>query len=109
MDSRRNSVLREFYRRLLATGKLKKVALTACMQKLLTVLNSMARTGEHLDPTINGLDISDSCFMRDALALLIRPATTVYEDLKPDGFGFEADSQAAGNGVHPWTLTRLRN
>ena len=44
---------REFYRRLLAAGKLKKVALTAFMQKLLTVLNSMMRTGEHLDPTIN--------------------------------------------------------
>ena len=53
VDSRRNSVLREFYQRLLAAGKLKKVALTACMQKLLTVLNSMVRTGEHLDPTIN--------------------------------------------------------
>ena len=53
VDSRRNSVLREFYRRLLATGKLKKVALTAFMQKLLTVLNSMMRTGEHWDPTIN--------------------------------------------------------
>ena len=53
MDSRRNSVLREFYQRLLAAGNLKKVALTAFMQKLLTVLNSMLRTGEHLDPTIN--------------------------------------------------------
>ena len=53
MGSRRNSVLREFYQWLLAAGKLKKVALTACMQKLLTVLNSMLRTGEHLDPTIN--------------------------------------------------------
>ena len=61
VDSRRNSVLREFYQRLLAAGKLKKVALTACMQKLLTacmqklltVLNSMVRTGEHWDPTIN--------------------------------------------------------
>ena len=53
VGSRRNSVLREFYRRLLAAGKLKKVALTACMQKLLTVLNSMMRTGEHWDSTIN--------------------------------------------------------
>ena len=53
MGSRRNPILREFYQRLLAAGKLKKVALTACMQKLLTVLNSMMRTGEHWDPTIN--------------------------------------------------------
>ena len=36
--SRRNPVLREFYQRLLEAGKPKKVALTACMRKLLTVL-----------------------------------------------------------------------
>lgn len=41
--SRHNPVLRTFYRRLLAAGKLKKVALTACMRKLLTVLNAMLR------------------------------------------------------------------
>jgi transposase len=41
--SRHNPVLRTFYRRLLAAGKLKKVALTACMRKLLTILNAMLR------------------------------------------------------------------
>ena len=40
--SRRNPVLREFYQRLLEAGKPKKLALTACMRKLLTILNSMA-------------------------------------------------------------------
>ena len=50
--SRRNPVLREFYQRLLEAGKPKKLALTACMRKLLTILNSMARTGAHWDPTI---------------------------------------------------------
>ena len=39
--SRRNPVLREFYQRLLEAGKPKKVALTACMRKLLTILNSI--------------------------------------------------------------------
>jgi transposase len=38
-----NPVLRAFYRRLVAAGKPKKVALIAAMHKLLTVLNSMVR------------------------------------------------------------------
>ena len=50
--SRRNPVLSEFYQRLLEAGKPKKVALTACMRKLLTILNSMARTGQRWDPII---------------------------------------------------------
>ena len=49
--SRFNPVLRDFYQRLLEAGKPKKVALTACARKLLTILNSMARTGVHWDPT----------------------------------------------------------
>ncbi len=36
-------VIKEFYDRLLAKGKEKKVALTACMRKLLVILNAMAR------------------------------------------------------------------
>ena len=48
--TRFNPVLSEFYRRLLDAGKPKKVALTACARKLLTILNSMARTGVHWDP-----------------------------------------------------------
>ncbi|MDP6582841.1 MAG: IS110 family transposase, partial [Vicinamibacterales bacterium] len=39
-----NPVIRTFYRRLVAAGKPKKVALTACMRKLLTILNAMLRT-----------------------------------------------------------------
>ena len=38
--TRCNPVLRSFYQRLLASGKPKKLALTACMRKLLTILNS---------------------------------------------------------------------
>ena len=49
--SRYNPVLRDFYQRLLKAGKPKKVALTACARKLLTILNTMARTGVHWDPT----------------------------------------------------------
>ena len=46
VGTRRNAVIRAFYARLLAAGKPKKVALVACMRKLLTILNTMARTGE---------------------------------------------------------------
>ena len=41
--TRRNPVIRAFYQRLLAVHKPKKVALTACMHKLLTILNAMVR------------------------------------------------------------------
>ena len=39
--SRWNPVVRAFYQRLCAAGKPKKVALTACMRKLLTLLNAI--------------------------------------------------------------------
>jgi transposase len=45
--SRHNPVIRAFYQRLLCAGKTKKVALTACMRKLLTILNAMLK---HLSP-----------------------------------------------------------
>lgn len=41
--TRHNPVIRSFYQRLLATGKEKKVALVACMRKLLTILNAMLK------------------------------------------------------------------
>ena len=50
--SRWNLVVRDFYKRLLAAGKPKKLALTACMRTLLTVLNSMARSGLRWDPNL---------------------------------------------------------
>ena len=40
-----NPVLRGFYERLLAAGKPKKLALTACMHKLLLILHAMLRHG----------------------------------------------------------------
>lgn len=42
--TRHNPVIRDFYQRLLARGKLKKVALTACLRKLLIILNAMLRS-----------------------------------------------------------------
>ena len=43
--SRHNPAVRDFYQRLLAAGKPKKVALVACMRKLLVILNSMLKHG----------------------------------------------------------------
>ena len=48
--SRHNPVIRSFYQRLLAAGKPKKLALTACMRKLLTILNGMVKTGQRWNP-----------------------------------------------------------
>ena len=41
--TRYNPVICDFYQRLLAAGKPKKVALVACMRKLLVILNSMLK------------------------------------------------------------------
>ena len=43
--SRHNPVIRDFYQRLVASGKPKKMALVACMRKLLVILNSILRHG----------------------------------------------------------------
>ena len=45
--SRHNPAIRDFYQRLLAAGKPKKVALVASMRKLLVVLNGMLKHGSH--------------------------------------------------------------
>jgi transposase len=47
-----NPVIRAFYDRLCAAGKPKKLALTACMRKLLTILNAMMRRQVGWAPTL---------------------------------------------------------
>ena len=42
---RHNPVLRALYQRLVASGKRKKVALVACMRKLLTICNAIIASG----------------------------------------------------------------
>ena len=46
---RHNRVIREFHDRLIAKGKPPKVAIVACMRKLLTILNAMVRDGTAWD------------------------------------------------------------
>ena len=48
--TRFNPVIKAFYHRLLAAGKPTKVALTACMRKLLTILNCMLKRRTHWAP-----------------------------------------------------------
>ena len=49
--SRHNPIISQFYTRLLAAGKPEKVALTACMRKLLIILNAMIRDMQPWQPT----------------------------------------------------------
>ena len=51
--SRHNPVISPCYERLCSAGKQKKVALVACMRKLLTILNSMAKQNASWDPTLH--------------------------------------------------------
>jgi len=49
---RHNPVIRSFYDRLIARGKPHKVAMVACMRKMLTILNAMARSNTPWTPTL---------------------------------------------------------
>jgi transposase len=51
--TRYNAAIRAFYERLVAAGKLKKVALIACMRKLVTHLNAITR--DHLKAQIHSV------------------------------------------------------
>jgi transposase len=53
---RYNPVIKAMYDRLVAAGKPKKVALTACMHKLLRILNAMARSGQAWNQDLHGLN-----------------------------------------------------
>jgi transposase len=47
---RHNPVIQKFYKRLRAAGKPAKVALTACVHKLLIILNAMVKSGQRWNP-----------------------------------------------------------
>jgi transposase len=51
--ARHNPSISAFYVHLLAAGKLPKVALVACMRKLLTMLNAMVRHNKPWDPSLH--------------------------------------------------------
>jgi transposase len=49
---RHNPVLKVFYERLIQNGKLKMVALVACMRKLLVIINAMVRDAKDWQPQV---------------------------------------------------------
>jgi transposase len=51
--ARHNPAIKTFYDRLLTAGKLPKVALVACMRKLLTTLNAMVKTNKPWDKSLH--------------------------------------------------------
>lgn len=55
--TRYNPVIKEFYQRLLSAGKPKKLALTACMRKLLTILNAMVRDSLPFNNALHGVTV----------------------------------------------------
>ena len=48
-----NDVLKAFHQRLLANGKPKKVALVACIRKLLSIMNAILKSGVPWNPNFN--------------------------------------------------------
>ena len=52
VGTRFNPTLKAFYQRLRAAGKPAKVALVACMRKLLTIINSMIRQRQRWSPKL---------------------------------------------------------
>ncbi len=53
--TRHNPVLKAYYQRLIAKGKAAKVALIACMRKLIVILNTMLARNEKWDPAKQAL------------------------------------------------------
>lgn len=51
--TRFNHVIQRFYERLVAAGKPKKVAIVACMRKLLTILNAMVKSQKKWDESLH--------------------------------------------------------
>jgi len=84
--TRHNPVLRAFYQRLLAVGKAKKVALTACMRKLLTILNAMVR-----QRTLFSFNNLERCEPRKAAA--VKGGEAVREADQAAGRVREAEAQ----------------
>ncbi|EMK7149291.1 IS110 family transposase, partial [Salmonella enterica subsp. enterica serovar Newport] len=53
--TRFNPVIKAFYDSLLLRGKPRKVAIIACMHKLIRIINAMMRTGKSFDMSLHGV------------------------------------------------------
>ena len=58
--TRFNPVIRTFYQRLLAAGKPKKLALVACMRKLLTILNAIVKSGTPWNEKMHVMEVENA-------------------------------------------------
>ena len=58
--TRFNPAIREFYQRLLAAGKVKKVALVACMRELLTILNAIVKSGTPWNEKMKVMEVENA-------------------------------------------------
>ena len=79
--TRFNPVIRVFYQRLLAAGKAKKVALTACMHKLLTILNAMMKHRtpwrDHVEPVPSAVGATTGGYESSAGSAIVDPRPSV--------------------------------
>ncbi len=76
--TRWNPVIRGFYNRLRAAGKAKKVALVACMRKLLTILNAMVKheTPWREEPSAGAATSSAGPYRSDTSSIVVPRAHT---------------------------------
>ena len=58
--TRFNPAIREFYQRLLPVGKVKKVALVACLRKLLMILNAIVKSGAPWSEKMNVMEVENA-------------------------------------------------
>ena len=58
--TRFNPAIRELYQRLLAVGKVKKVALVACLRKLLTLLNAIVKSGTPWNEKMHVMEVENA-------------------------------------------------
>ncbi len=55
-----NATIRQFYKHLTATGKPPKVALVACMRKLLVILNAMLKSQQPWRPVAASAELASA-------------------------------------------------
>ena len=55
-----NPVIKAFYNRLISAGKVPKVALTACMRKLIVIINALIRDGEVWRPAASNAQVEEN-------------------------------------------------
>jgi transposase len=58
--TRFNPVIKTFYDRLVGAGKPKKVAIVACMRKLLSILNAMVKAGTPWNASLHQSDCKNA-------------------------------------------------